>query len=75
MPAPWYPIAKAAFTAACLEAGKTPASIGFSEKDPELPSSPQAENQRINGVFAVSESLAFGGNNSVLVIGRGRSLS
>jgi len=62
---------EAAFTSAFLVAGKIPSSIGFSKKDPELHSSPQAENKQIDGNFAISESLAFGGNNSVLVIGRG----
>ncbi len=65
---------EAAFTSAFLSAGKTPASIGFSKKDPELQSFPQAENKQIDGNFAISESLAFGGNNSVLVIGRGSLL-
>ena len=62
---------EAAFTVVCLEAEKTPANIGFTDPDPELPSSPQQHMESIKGDFAISESLAFGGNNSVLVIGKG----
>jgi len=62
---------EAVFTAACLEQGKIPATIGFSEPDPELPASPVQENTVIHGTIAISDTLAFGGNNAVLVIGAG----
>ena len=62
---------EAAFTIACLENGQIPASAGFSTPDPQLPCRPVAENTAISGSVAISETLAFGGNNAVLVLGRG----
>ncbi len=62
---------EAVFTAACLEQGKIPASAGFSESDPELPASPVRENTEIHGRIAMSDTLAFGGNNAVLILGTG----
>ena len=64
---------EAAFTVACLQRGEIPASIGFATPDPELAATPVAENTAISGDFALSESLAFGGNNAVLIFGRGDS--
>lgn len=61
---------EAAFTAACLEKGKIPASAGFETPDPGCPVSPVNRETDINGRMAISESLAFGGNNAVLIIGR-----
>jgi 3-oxoacyl-[acyl-carrier-protein] synthase II len=60
---------EAAFTVACLEAGKIPANIGFSEPDPELGTTPVAEKMKITRSVAISESLAFGGHNAVLALG------
>jgi 3-oxoacyl-[acyl-carrier-protein] synthase-1/3-oxoacyl-[acyl-carrier-protein] synthase II len=62
---------EAVFTLACLLRGEIPANIGFSCPDPESPSSPVRENTRISGEVALSESLAFGGNNAVLILGKG----
>ncbi len=62
---------EAVFAATCLEMGKTPISAGFSTMDPKLKVSPQQKIKPVNGSIAISESLAFGGNNSVLVIGKG----
>ncbi|MGE0085606.1 MAG: beta-ketoacyl-[acyl-carrier-protein] synthase family protein [Desulfococcaceae bacterium] len=62
---------EAVFTAACLEQGRIPSSAGFSEPDPELPVSPVRENTEIRGSIAMSDTLAFGGNNAVLIIGAG----
>ncbi|MBW1819222.1 MAG: beta-ketoacyl-[acyl-carrier-protein] synthase family protein [Deltaproteobacteria bacterium] len=62
---------EAAFTIACLENGQIPASIGFKTPDPELPASPVEINTEISGRAALSETLAFGGNNAVLVLGTG----
>ncbi len=62
---------EAVFSAACLENGKIPASLGFEEADPALASRPVGANTPIRGQIALSESLAFGGNNAVLVIGSG----
>jgi 3-oxoacyl-[acyl-carrier-protein] synthase II len=60
---------EAAFTVACLETGKIPANIGFSEPDPELGTAPVMENIEITMKVAISESLAFGGHNGALVLG------
>ena len=62
---------EAVFTVACLQRGELPANIGFADADPELPSAPVRENTRIDGTVALSESLAFGGNNAVLILGKG----
>ena len=59
---------EAVFTVACLNRGAIPASIGFSTPDPELPATPVDKNTTIVGDFALTESLAFGGNNAVLVL-------
>jgi len=61
---------EAAFTVACLEEGRIPASAGFTSPDPELaPACPTRENMSVSGRIALSETLAFGGNNSVLILG------
>jgi 3-oxoacyl-[acyl-carrier-protein] synthase-1/3-oxoacyl-[acyl-carrier-protein] synthase II len=61
---------EAAFTVACLEAGNLPASGGFAEADPDIHATPASAGLEIHGSVAISDSLAFGGNNAVLVIGR-----
>ena len=61
---------EAAFTIGCLEQQWIPASIGFATPDPELPAAPVSEATPITGTVALSESLAFGGNNAVVVLGR-----
>lgn len=58
---------EAAFTISCLERQLAPASAGFSEPDPDLPAHPVRESTPICGALALSETLAFGGNNSVLI--------
>ncbi len=65
---------EAIFTMAHLTAGGIPASAGFSEEDPSLGASPVCVFTPVHGQAAISQSLAFGGNNSVLVIGQGRSV-
>jgi 3-oxoacyl-[acyl-carrier-protein] synthase-1/3-oxoacyl-[acyl-carrier-protein] synthase II len=64
---------EAAFTAACLEAGRIPASAGFATPDPELPAVPVTEATNVEGRVAISQSLAFGGSNAVLVLGKGEA--
>jgi 3-oxoacyl-[acyl-carrier-protein] synthase II len=64
---------EAAFTVACLELGKVPANVGFGEADPDLPATPVAEARAITGETALSESLAFGGNNAVIVFAKGEA--
>jgi 3-oxoacyl-[acyl-carrier-protein] synthase-1/3-oxoacyl-[acyl-carrier-protein] synthase II len=65
---------EAAFTIACLEEGRVPKNAGFSTPDPELPASPAESEVRVKGTVALSESLAFGGHNAVLIIGIERGL-
>jgi 3-oxoacyl-[acyl-carrier-protein] synthase-1/3-oxoacyl-[acyl-carrier-protein] synthase II len=62
---------EAAFTVACLEAQKIPPSAGFTTPDPALPWSPVQYETFVNGSIAISQSLAFGGNNAVLVFEKG----
>jgi 3-oxoacyl-[acyl-carrier-protein] synthase-1/3-oxoacyl-[acyl-carrier-protein] synthase II len=62
---------EAALTLACLELGRIPASIGFAEPDPELPATPVREMTITPGRLALSQSLAFGGNNAVIVFEKG----
>lgn len=60
---------EAVFTIKALIDRQVPATAGFEEYDPECGITPTTKNTRINGRIAISNSLAFGGNNSVLVIG------
>ncbi len=60
---------EAALSLACLELGTLPANIGFSEQDPELPTCPASVVIPLTGRFALSESLAFGGNNAAVLLG------
>ena len=62
---------EAAFTAAALREGWIPGSAGFVQEDDEIHLSPVRETTPITGCFAVSTSLAFGGNNAAVVISRG----
>ncbi|WP_029915103.1 beta-ketoacyl-[acyl-carrier-protein] synthase family protein [Pelobacter seleniigenes] len=62
---------EAVFTLACMARGEIPANIGFAEPDPALPSTPVTANTRIEADYALSESLAFGGNNAVLIFAKG----
>jgi 3-oxoacyl-[acyl-carrier-protein] synthase II len=66
---------EAVFTVACLEEGRIPKSVGFTNPDPELPTFPVKEEMPISRTAALSESLAFGGHNAVLVFGLERGLS
>ena len=60
---------EAAFTLACLELGRIPGSVGFGEADSALGSTPVTEPTPFSGRHALSQSLAFGGNNAVLLLG------
>jgi 3-oxoacyl-[acyl-carrier-protein] synthase II len=59
---------EAAFTVACLEQGRIPGNAGFAHVDPELAASPSIATASVAGRTAISESLAFGGCNGVLVL-------
>ena len=61
---------EAVFTAAGLRDGWIPASAGFLNQDASIPLAPVQEKTAICGSYAVSTSLAFGGNNAAIVIGR-----
>lgn len=62
---------EAVFTAAALREGWIPASAGFATRDENIPLEPVREQCAISGNYAVSTSLAFGGNNAAIVLGRG----
>lgn len=62
---------EAAFTLACLERQLIPKTAGFTTPDPELGVVPTTENCAIGGNVAISQTLAFGGSNSVLILGKG----
>ena len=61
---------EAALTIACLEEGKIPISAGFAKKDHELPAHPVQRETAVMGTVAISQSLAFGGNNSAIIFGK-----
>ena len=65
---------EAVLTLVSLEQQKLPANSGFATPDPQLPVQPAFEVTSIKGTVALSESLAFGGNNSAVVIGLEASL-
>ncbi|CAK7038969.1 MAG: 3-oxoacyl-[acyl-carrier-protein] synthase 2 [Desulfovibrio sp.] len=64
---------EAVLTLAHLRRGLIPASPGFLSPDPAIPSAPVSAPTPVVGRFAASQSLAFGGNNSVLVFSAGES--
>lgn len=59
---------EAVFTAAAFRSGWIPASAGFAHADDNIPVRPINERTRIEGHFAVSTSLAFGGSNAAIVV-------
>jgi 3-oxoacyl-(acyl-carrier-protein) synthase len=59
---------EAVYTLACLKRGEIPASIGFAELDPQIPITPVTVNTSFGGHIGLSQSLAFGGNNAVLIL-------
>ncbi len=61
---------EAAFTVLALRERWIPASPGFVNRDEEIPIGAVRERTTLSGHYAVSTSLAFGGNNAALVIGR-----
>ncbi|MFH1147754.1 MAG: beta-ketoacyl-[acyl-carrier-protein] synthase family protein [Pseudomonadota bacterium] len=61
---------EAVFTAAGLRHGWIPASIGFRNRDEGVSIVPVRQKTTLSGSFGLSTSLAFGGNNSALVLGR-----
>ena len=61
---------EAVFTVAGLRDGWIPASVGFENRDGAIPIAPVREKTTVNGCYALSTSLAFGGNNAAIVFGR-----
>lgn len=61
---------EAVFTCLGLRDGWIPASPGFLNLDCEIGIAPVSQKTKINGNYAISTSLAFGGNNSALVVSR-----
>jgi 3-oxoacyl-[acyl-carrier-protein] synthase-1/3-oxoacyl-[acyl-carrier-protein] synthase II len=61
---------EAILTLMALRAGRTPGTVGCREPDPQLSLRPltQTENRRLLSRWGISQSLAFGGSNSVLVL-------
>jgi 3-oxoacyl-[acyl-carrier-protein] synthase II len=58
------------FTALALREGWIPANIGFENQDPEIPFSPLQQVTPVVKNYAISTSLAFGGNNAAVVLRR-----
>ena len=58
---------EAIFTCLGLRDGWIPASPGFLNLDPEIGIAPVNQRTQISGNYAISTSLAFGGNNSALI--------
>ncbi|MCK5529063.1 MAG: beta-ketoacyl-[acyl-carrier-protein] synthase family protein [Kiritimatiellae bacterium] len=61
---------EAVFIALGLREGWMPASAGFEEQDDAIALTPVKEKTSISGKYALSTSLAFGGINTALIIGR-----
>lgn len=61
---------EAVFTIEHLLNEKIPMSIGFSNQDETMESSPVQKAQKLSCKAAISESVAFGGNNSVLIFSK-----
>ena len=61
---------EAVFTVRALADRRLPPTPGFDEADPEIGVQPVRESMEIDADAAISNSLAFGGNNSVLVFQR-----
>lgn len=58
---------EAIITVESLKRQMIAASIGFQDPDPEFDVNPVIENTPVQGDYAMSDSLAFGGNNAVLL--------
>ena len=61
---------EAVFSCLGLREGWIPGSVGFVNMDEEIGIAPVNQKTEIKGRYAVSTSLAFGGNNSALVISK-----
>ena len=61
---------EAIITIESLKRQMIPANVGFRDPDPEFVVNPVTENTPVEGDYALSDSVAFGGNNAVLVFRR-----
>jgi 3-oxoacyl-(acyl-carrier-protein) synthase len=61
---------EAVFTVLALRQGWIPRSAGFENQAEDIPAIPVLRRTAITGEYGLSTSLAFGGNNSALVIRR-----
>jgi 3-oxoacyl-(acyl-carrier-protein) synthase len=61
---------EAVFASVALREGWIPLSAGFAARDADIPLSPVTEKTAVSGAYALSTSLAFGGSNAALVIGK-----
>ena len=61
---------EAVFTGLGLLEGWVPPSVGFQEQDDRIPITPLRTRTVVSGKYAISTSLAFGGNNTALLIGQ-----
>lgn len=61
---------EAIFAVQALRDGRLPATAGFAEYDEQCFITPTTENTPVSGDYALSTSLAFGGNNTALVLRR-----
>lgn len=61
---------EAVYSGAALLAGWIPATAGYQQKDDEIPLVPTLEKTAISKAYALSTSIAFGGNNAALVLKR-----
>jgi 3-oxoacyl-(acyl-carrier-protein) synthase len=59
---------EAVFTLLALREGWIPASIGFDNPADDVPIAPVTRTTAIGGEYALSTSLAFGGNNAAVII-------
>jgi len=62
---------EAAFVLGCLGRSELPPSLGFSQADPAVGTAPVAQRTGTDARTAISLSLAFGGLNAALALGRG----
>jgi 3-oxoacyl-(acyl-carrier-protein) synthase len=61
---------EAVYSGAALLAGWIPATAGYKNKDEEIPLVPTLEKTAVYKEYALSTSMAFGGNNAALVLKR-----
>lgn len=61
---------EAVFCVLALLNNWVPANVGLTEQDPEINLNIVKEKTTLKGDYAISTSLAFGGNNSAVIIGR-----